>query len=422
MEWTRKDWRRHAKEFPRFLAPFAKPMGRSERREGAALYIEGLLLPGERKSIEPIAERLGVDAQKLQQFVTDSPWDAEEVWRVIRSELPSHLEPLSAWIVDETGWLKQGEHSVGVAHQHCGAEGKSANCQVNVQVAVTDGEGSIPVAARLYLPEKWTSDPERCRAAGVPPQVVFLTKPEIALELIGEALGDGVERAPVLGDACYGNNGVFREGLREKDMEFLLQVDPRLLRGWAEPMRLEKQRVRWHVRAGQPESRPLLDLWAAQKDPHWRACSWKTASAETHTTRLGWIEVYLPGCLERGHDHLERLWLVVDWPDGAPEAYHYYLAHLHRPPQKARILRLSRSRWSIEQYFQRAKTDLGLDHFEGRSWRGFHHHLLLAVLAYLFVTVVHLRVKKNFWCDLGGDAPPDEALAAALDRIQPLLR
>ena len=113
MKWTQADWRNHAGRFPGFLAPFAKPMGRSERREGAALYVEGLLLPGERKSIEPLAERLGVDSQKLQQLLTDSPWDDQEVWRVIRREIPAHLEPLWGWIVDETGWLKQGEHSAG---------------------------------------------------------------------------------------------------------------------------------------------------------------------------------------------------------------------------------------------------------------------------------------------------------------------
>lgn len=422
MEWTPKDWRKHAGEFPRFLAPFAEPMGRSERREGAALYIEGLLLPGERKSIEPMAERLGVDSQKLQQFVADSPWEATAVWRVIRREFPGHLEPLLAWIVDETGWLKQGEHSVGVAHQYCGAEGKSANCQVSVQVAVTDGEASIPIAARLYLPEKWTNDRTRCREAGVPAEVAFATKPQIAVELIKEALADGVAPAPVLGDAAYGGNGPFRDGVREQGLEFFLQVDARRLGGWAKPVAVERKRVLSYVRAGQPEAQPLLELWAARKDKDWQRCSWKAADGQTRHTRLGWMKVYLPGSLERGAEALEQLWLVVDWPEGDADAYHYYLAHLHRPPHKARLLRLSRSRWNIEQYFQRAKTDLGLDHYEGRSWRGFHHHLLLAVLAYLFVTAVHLRVKKNFWCDLGTDAPPDAPLAAALDRILPLLR
>ena len=220
MKWTEANWRNHARGFPGFLAPFAQPMGRSERREGAALYVEGLLLPGERKSIEPMAERLGIDSQKLQQLLTDSPWDDREVWQVIRQVIPTHLEPLWGWIVDETGWLKQGEHSVGVAHQYCGAEGKSANCQVNVEIAVTDGQVAVPIGARLYLPEKWTQNRERCRAAGVPAEVTFATKPEIALELIGQAIADQVPRAPVLGDNAYGINGPFRDGLRELGLEF----------------------------------------------------------------------------------------------------------------------------------------------------------------------------------------------------------
>jgi SRSO17 transposase len=422
MKWTEANWRDHADQFPGFMALFAEPMGRSERREGAALYVEGLLLPGERKSIEPMAERLGVAAQKLQQLITDSPWDDQAVWRTIRREIPAHLEPLSAWIVDETGWLKQGEHSVGVGHQYCGAVGKSANCQVNVELAVTDGEAAVPVGARLYLPEKWARDAARCQAAGVPAGVTFATKPQIALELIDEALADRVARAPVLGDAAYGNNGEFRDGLRQAGMEFFLQIDASQLHGWAEPVALEFARTRWHVRENEAKRRPLAQLFADQKNIPWHRCSWKSASGETRRTRLAWLKVYLPGTLERGAAHLEEAWLVVDWPDKGDEAYHYYLAHLDRPPQKARLLRLSRSRWNIEQYFQRAKTDLGLDHFEGRSWRGFHHHLVLAVLAYLFVTVVYLRAKKNFWCDVGTNAEEDAAVGAAFDRLLQLLR
>ena len=209
MKWTEANWRNHARGFPGFLAPFAQPMGRSERREGAALYVEGLLLPGERKSIEPMAERLGIDSQKLQQLLADSPWDDREVWQAIRQVIPTHLEPLWGWIVDETGWLKQGEHSVGVAHQYCGAEGKSANCQVNVEIAVMDGQVAVPIGARLYLPEKWTQNRERCRAAGVPAEVTFATKPEIALELIRHAIGDQVPRAPVLGDMPMGSTVPF---------------------------------------------------------------------------------------------------------------------------------------------------------------------------------------------------------------------
>ena len=158
MDWNNKLWRRSLDQFPEFMEPLVAEMGRSERREGATLYVQGLLMPGERKSTEPMAARLGVDMQKLQQFLADSPWDDQEVWQTIRKEVAPVMEPLAAWIVDETGWLKQGDKSVGVSHQYCGAVGKQANCQVSVEVVVSDGEIAAPVAGRLYLPESWAGD------------------------------------------------------------------------------------------------------------------------------------------------------------------------------------------------------------------------------------------------------------------------
>jgi len=395
MPWTEAQWRANANSFEKFLSPLIRTVGRSERRTGATLYVEGLLLPGQRKSIEPMAERLRVDAQKLQQFITDSPWAAEEIGKAIREEVAQQMEPLVAWIVDATGWLKQGTHSVGVAHQYCGAAGKAANCQVNVPVAVTDGLAAVPIGARLYLPKSWTEDRQRCRAAGVPEPIAFATKPPIALQLMEQALVSPIAQAPVLADSAYGINGEFRDGLRKLGMTFCLQIDPRQLTGWTQPPKVEKLRKRWRVATNAPPLKSLFDLFAREPSVRWHACSWKAADGQTRHTRLAWLRVYLPGAWERGAQTLEEVWLMVDWPKGDPEAYPYYLMHLHREPTRARCLQLSRSRWNIEQYFQRRKDDLGLDHFEGRSWRGFHHHLVMAVLAYLFVVVVFLRAKKT---------------------------
>src|SRR5207245_1698481 len=210
---------------------------------------------------------------------------------------------------------------------------------------------AAPVGGRLYLPESWAQDRERCAAVGVPEEVGFATKPELAVEILRQAQRDGVPPAPVLGDSAYGDSAPFRAAVRDElGMEFF-----------------------------------------------------------PHDLRHAWGD-------------LERVWLVVDWPAGDPEPYHYYLAHLHRPLTKARGLKLSRSRWHIEQYFQRSKDDLGLDHFEGRSWRGFHHHLVLSAVAYLFILTVYLPSKKNFCCDVGTDSPSDPALASEIDRILPLMR
>src|SRR5208337_1643105 len=230
--WNAKLWKESVTQFLEFLNPLIAGLGRSERGVAATRYVEGLLMPGQRKSIIPMAERLGVDSQSLQQFVTDSPWSEEALWQTIRKEIIPHVEPLEAWVVDETGWVKQGSHSVGVAHQYCGAVGKQANCQVSVEVVVSDGGIAAPVAGRLYLPEQWTEDRERCGAVGVPEAVAFATKPELALEMLGQVRRDGVPLAPVLGDSAYGNNAEFRAGVRALDMEFFLQVDGHALKGW----------------------------------------------------------------------------------------------------------------------------------------------------------------------------------------------
>jgi SRSO17 transposase len=421
MKWNATLWKQSQEQFKDFIGPLVAGLGRSERRQAGVSYVEGLLLPGQRKSIVPMAERLGVDGQKLQQFVTDSPWEEQEIWRRIAQEVIPSLEPLEAWVVDETGWLKQGEHSVGVSAQYCGAVGKKANCQVSVEVVVSDGWVAAPVAGRLYLPQSWAEDAPRRAQAGVPATVVFQTKLEMALDLIRQTLGHGVSRAPVLADSHYGDSTDFRQSLRDLGLEFFLQVSGVGHKAWSEPVVTERKTKRYHVVASTPPPRTLAEIAAGFKEQDWKACRWKATDGRARQTRLAWRRVYLQHSMRQAEGRPEEAWLVVDWPAGQAEPYHYYLAHFHQEPAKARCLRLSRSRWHIEQYFQRVKDDLGLDHYEGRSWRGFHHHLVLSALAYLFVLVVYLRAKKNFWCDVGTDAAGDPAVAAEIHRLLLLL-
>jgi len=421
MDWNTRLWKNSIPELTKFLAPLVATLGRSERRRAAARYVEGLLMPGQRKSIEPLATRVGVDSQSLQQLLTSSPWSDEALWMAVRQGVIPHLEPLEAWVVDETGWLKQGKHSVGVSHQYCGAVGKSANCQVSVELAVSDGWVAAPMAAQLYLPRSWSEDAARRAEAGVPADVAFRTKSELALALIKQAHADGVCPAPVLGDSAYGDSADFRQGVRQLGLEFFLQVES-THKAWTEPVALERKRTRYALARDAPPARTLAEIVASFPPPQWKPCSWKTAIGETQHTRLAWCEVYLEHRLRQDGKEPEKAWLVIDWPVGAPAPYHFYLAHLHRPPAKARCLKLSRSRWHIEQYFQRAKDDLGLDHFEGRSWRGFHHHLVLSAVAYLFILVQYNRTKKNFWCDVGADPASDPTLAGEGERLLQLLR
>ena len=419
MEWNEKLFKRHLKEFGKFVTPLVATLGRSERRCSATRYIEGLLLPGERKSMEPMAERLQVDVQSLQQMITDSPWEERLVWSAIQREVVPSLEPLEAWIVDETGWVKQGKESVGVSHQYCGAVGKQANCQVSVELGVSNGWVVAPIGGRLYLAQSWTQDLERCTQAGVPAEIQFATRTQLAVELIKEAVGNGVARAPVLADAMYGDSAEFRAALRPLQLEYFLQVTPSEHKGWPEPVKTEVKRTRHHVEEGTPPAATLAQLAAQFPKRAWKKCEWTSAAGNPRRTRLAWCEVYLQVDLQYGP--MKKHWLVVDWPEGDPEPYQHYLAYLNQPPTRAPCLRLSRSRWQIEQLIQRGKGDLGLDHFEGRSWRGFHHHLVLCAVAYLFVLTVYLRSKKNFWCDVGTDSKTDPAIDREVERLVPLL-
>jgi SRSO17 transposase len=421
MQWNQRLWRRSLDQFAEFLEPLVAELGRSERREGAALYVQGLLLPGERKSIEPMAERLRTDSQKLQQFLADSPWDEQAVWRAIRREVVPVLEPLAAWIIDETGWLKQGNKSVGVAHQYCGAVGKQANCQVSVEVVVSDGEIAAPVAGQLYLPESWTRDKARCQAAGVPPEVSFQTKPAIALELVKQILANGVSPAPVLGDEVYGAASELRWGLRQLGLEYFLNTGSDLL-AWTQPVKTRLAKKYWGVAEGEPEARSLAVLSQTIAGAQWHPVAWRAADGTKRKTRVAWLPVHVLSDLDRDTGEWPPTWLVVDWPAGDAAPYHLYLAWFKTPPTPQRCLRLSRGRFPVEQFFQRGKTDLGLDHYEGRSWQGFHHHLVLAAVAYLFVTVIYLRSKKNFWCYVGTGVACDAAVVGAADRLLSVLQ
>jgi SRSO17 transposase len=422
MEWNERLWRQSQQYLSQFMVPLVEVLGRSERRVAATRYVEGLLLPGQRKSIVPMSERLGVDAQSLQQFVSDSPWAEKALWSVIRREIIPSLEPVESWVIDETGWIKQGDHSVGVSHQYCGAAGKQANCQVSVELVASDGWVAAPMAGRLYLPQKWTDDPSRCAAAGVPAGMVFATKPQIAVALLEEALSDEVAPAPILADSAYGDSSEFRAELRRLQLEFFVQVTGTSHKGWTEAVPTERKFKRRYVQASAPPARTLEQIVADWPEGAWKHCSWKTVEGKTRRTRLAWMEIYLAHGLRETEGELEKVWLVVDWPTGDEKAYHYYMAHFKTPPNKARCLKLSRSRWHIEQYFQRSKDDLGLDHFEGRSWRGFHHHLALSAVAYLFILAVYLRAKKNFWCDVGSGLESDPSVAGEINRLLLLLR
>ncbi len=268
------------------------------------------------------------------------------------------------------------------------------------------------------MPRKLDSaDRSRRAQAGVPAETGFATKPQIAAALLAQVVRDGVQPAPVLGDCGYGDNAEFRAAVRHLGLEFFLTVDPAKHQGWLQPLRLARGRKPRRVAVGQPATRTLLALAQALAPEAWRSCTWKADDGSTRRTRLAWGEIHLPNGQDGPANGLERVWLIVDWPAGDAAPYHCYLAQLDRPPHQARCLRWSRGRGALEHYFQRGKTDLGLDHHEGRSWAGFHHHLVLAALAYWFVVLTGERTKRDFWPDVGTDVPRDPAVVGEMARL-----
>jgi SRSO17 transposase len=292
-----------------------------------------------------------------------------------------------------------------------------------VELLVSDGELAAPVGGRLYLPQSWTDEPARCAKAGVPPEVAFATKPQIALALIEQALADGVASAPVLADAAYGNGFAFRQRLRALGLEFFLQVTPQEHSGWTEevPTSLEGK-YRTVDEETARRARSLLEIAQALPAEAWQPCSWRAANGKRQHTRLAWQEVFLARGLK---ENPRASWSAVGWWSTGRRTprsptiviWRTSIARLPKPGACGS----SRSRWHVEHYFQRSKDDLGFDHYEGRSWRGFHHHLVLSAIAYLFILTIYLGSKKKFWAELGEDPGSDPAVAAEVDRIVSLL-
>jgi SRSO17 transposase len=390
-----------------FLAGLLEPQGRRERRHWSSVYVRGLLLDGERKSIEPMAARLPEgNVQAMQQLIGQSPWPWTPIWQRLAQRMTAELMPDPVWVIDDTGFPKQGHHSVGVARQYSGTLGKTANCQVAVSLHQTGTEESVILGWRLYLPESWTEDPQRRAEAGIPAEVKFLTKWQLALELIDEARGWGLRCGVVLGDAGYGESTEFRQGLETRQLPYALGI-PCTLRVWPKPPRLRpapgrRRRSTVYHYGGQ---RPCAVREVATRARGWKQVHWREG-------KKGWLESRFHACrvqpahgFDQGDPPHPEVWLLLEWPRGEPEPTKYFLCDLPKSYPLRRLVRTVKSRWKIEQDYQQLKEELGLDHYEGRNWTGWHHHVTLVMLAHAFLTLEMLRNKKNFWVDPATNAP-----------------
>ena len=406
-----------------FIEDVTEPMGRSERRHWARVYVQGLLLDGERKSIEPMASRIeGADVQALRQFVGQSPWAVEEVEPRLAHKIVDLLSDAEVWIIDETAFPKAGQHSVGVGRQYCGTLGKIANCQVAVSLHWSSAEASCPLLWRLYLPKEWFEDTDRAKEVKLPPGTVYRNKTELALQAINQALTWGLPPLPVLADSFYGNDFSFRQALRERQLQYAVQVEPSTV-VWTEDPNLPVP-APGKKKTGRPRKSPPLETRArpeslekvVQRLPAsaWHTVTWRQGSRGPERSRFARLPIRAAhGWRQQAHPPRVIEWLLVEWPEGEKQPTKYWLAQLgSQPLGLRRLVRIAKARWRIEQDYRELKGELGLDHYEGRQWLGWRHHVFLVTMAYAFLRSEQARLKKNFWCDL---ADGEEAAASHFD-------
>jgi SRSO17 transposase len=393
-----------------FLTEMLAPLGRKDRRQWGGVYLRGLLLEGERKSAGAMAARLpDGNEQSLQQFLNQSPWDWLPLWRQMAARVERTFAPVVAWIVDDTGFPKKGEHSVGVARQYSGTLGKTGNCQMAVSLHRADARGSSPLGFRLYLPQEWTDDPARCQAAGVPGTVEFRPNWQLALGLIDQALEWGLAKPPVvLADSAYGEVTAFREALEGRGLAYAVGIS-KALAVWPEP-------PDGAVPNGTGRGRPTKCMRFGKKKPvavqelalahpkRFRTVMWREGSHGPLTSRFWAQRVQAAHGWNHGQAPGKEVWLLVEWPAHEPAPVKYYLCDLPQSMSLRRLVATARGRWRVEQDYQQLKEELGLDHFEGRSWTGWHHHVTMVMLAHLFLRLEQQRRASKSSLDAARDA------------------
>jgi len=391
--------------FEWYCKPIVEALSHADRSRPAQWYLKGLMLPGERKSVEPMAARVCPENvrsahQSMHHLVADAEWDDRLVLKAVAKQVaPAVLkkDKQSWWIVDDTAHVKKGKHSVGVARQYCGRLGKMDNCQVAVSLSLANRSGSLPLDYQLYLPEEWTDDRARCRKAGVPQEIEFRSKGAIAREQIESAVASGIARGIVLADAWYGTEADFRDWLTQQELTYVLGVRANTSVWWEQHQAARAQKFT----RGRPRTRlkrdarhqpiSVLEVARALPQKSWRSVTWREGTKEPLSSRFARLRV------RAANSNLARdeEWLLIEWAQGETEPRHYWLSTL---PQKTSFKQLvfnAMGRWMIERDYEELKSELGLSHYEGRNWRGFHHHATLCIAAYGFLMLERLSGKKN---------------------------
>ena len=403
-------------KFNRYIAHLSEGLGHADRHAGLSGYCTGLMLPLSRKSVEPMAARVdplhaSARHQALHHFVAKSEWSDTTVMAGVRDwVMPAlGLDSGCYWIIDDTGFPKKGKHSVGVARQYCGQLGKQDNCQVAVSLSLASAQGSIPIAYQLYLPKDWAADPVRRKAGGVPETQAFATKPEIALAQVRQAVAAGVPMGVVLADAGYGDETAFRDGLTELGMLYAVGIRPATT-VWAQgtgplpPKPWSGRGIRPTRLRRQPGNEPLAVKALAMTLPAkaWRTVSWREGTNNSLSSRFAGVRVRPAHRDYLGSEMRAEQWLLIEWPEGEAEPTKYFLTSAPEDATLEQMVFVTKVRWRIERDYQDLKQEFGLGHYEGRGWRGFHHHATLSIAAYGFLMAERLKAgssassKKNF--------------------------
>ena len=399
-----------AERFHEYLAHMARFIGHKDRYEPLHAYLTGLCLPGERKSIEPMAARidpLHVQArhESMHHFVANAPWDDVDLLRIARSQVLDQMDRhggIEVWIVDDTGIPKKGCKSVGVVKQYCGILGKKENCQVAVSLSVANEAVSVPVAYRLYLPETWSTDLRRRMATGIPNDVVFRKKWQLSLEQIAWLHNEGVPIAPIIADAGYGNITEYRDQLTEWRLPYVLGITGNTCiwppgKQPSKPKRVHRMgRTPILLRRSADNAPISVEIYARNLPMSaWHDMTWREGTKGAMHSLFAFARVRPSHGDFRRKEMRSKEWLIIEWIPEERRPTRYWLSTLPPDASREELLRLMKIRWRIERDYEELKSEFGLDHYEGRNWRGFHHHASLCISAYAFMAAERARFSPS---------------------------
>lgn len=390
----RRSLRKLRKELEEFATYLTEGLGRQERRAALMQYVRGLLLEGERKAIAPMAARMAEEGdaeglrQRLQQAVVVAKWDSSVIFERLAHKLRSGLPGLEAFVIDDTGFPKQGEHSIGVTRQYSGTLGRIDRCQVAPSLHVSSERHSACVGMRLYLPESWACDDKRRAKAGVPGEITFQRKWQIALGLLDQAREWGMPDYVVLADSAYGEVGEFRDELQARELSYVVGI-PATLSVWPPGA---KPKVPAYKGRGRPPSRARaavspLSVAELAEQARFRKVSWRMGSKGIQSARFAALRVRTAHGWTKSEPPGDEQWLLIEQTTSDKRPYKFYLSNLPAETSAKKLVRFAKMRWRVERDYRELKEELGLDHFEGRTWNGFHHHVALCCAAHAFLAI-----------------------------------